>query len=74
MSNNVTNNKIFLSNINNKAVVDPGFPVGGVDPLGGMDLQCWCFLVKIYAKMKELGPIGGCAPGMPLRSANAKEC
>ena len=37
-----------------------------------MDLQCGHFLVKMYAKMKELGPIGGRAPGTsPLRSANA---
>ena len=38
---------------------------GGVHPLGGVDLQRGHFLVKMYAKMKELGPIGGRAPGMP---------
>ena len=37
------------------SVADPGFPVGG----GGVDLQRRCFSVKMYAKMKELGPIGG---------------
>ena len=36
---------------------------GGVDPLG-------CFSVKMYAKMKELGPVGG---GTPPRSGNATE-
>ena len=42
------------------AVADPGFPVGGgVHPLaGGVDLQHRRFSVKMYAKMKELGPIG----------------
>ena len=32
---------------------------GGVHPLGGVDLRCGCFSVKMYVKMKELGPIGG---------------
>ena len=33
---------------------------GGMHLLGGgMDLRCRHFLVKMYAKMKELGPIGG---------------
>ena len=36
-----------------------------MDPLGGVDLQHRCFLAKMYAKMKELGPIGGDVPGMP---------
>ena len=48
-------------------VADPGFPVGGVcTRWGGMDLRCGYFLVKMYAKMKELGPIGGaCARHAP---------
>ena len=40
---------------------------------GGMDLRCGHFSLKMYAKMKELGPVGGsCAPGTPPppRSAN----
>ena len=42
------------------SVADPGFPVGGVHPLGGgMDLRRGHFSVKMYAKTKELGPIGG---------------
>ena len=45
-------------------VVDPGFPVGGREP------PTWALLAKMCAKMKELGPIGGCAPGTPPRSAN----
>ena len=42
-------------------MADTGFLVGGgVHPLGdGMDLWRGHFLVKMYAKMKELGPIGG---------------
>ena len=43
----------------------------GVHTLEGVrNLQHGCFLVKMYAKMKELGPMGGHAPGMPPRSAN----
>ena len=59
------------------AVADPGFPVGGRAPVrGGMDLRRGHFLVKMYAKTKELGPIGGHAPGTPCpppppRSTNA---
>ena len=42
------------------AVADPGFPVGGVHPLGGcVDFRRGRFLVKMFAKTKELGPIGG---------------
>ena len=57
------------------AVADPGFPVGGRGPVrGGMDLRHRHFSVKLYAKMKELGPVGGRAPGTPpSRSANALE-
>ena len=36
-----------------------------------MDLQRRCFSPKMYAKMKELGPVGGHVPGIPPRSANA---
>ena len=39
--------------------MDPGFPAGGIDPLGDVDLQCGCFSVKMYVKAKELGPVGG---------------
>ena len=51
------------------AVADPGFPVGGVvHPLGGgVDLRCGFFSVKMDAKTKELGPIGGgVRPARPL--------
>ena len=49
-------------------VADPGFPVGGHAPIrGGVDLRRGHFLVKMYAKMKELGPIGGvCRTRPPL--------
>ena len=39
--------------------MNPGFPVGGMDPLGGVDLRCECFLMKIYVEEKELGPVVG---------------
>ena len=36
----------------------------GVDPgFGGADLQRRRFLMKIYAKMKELGPVRGACSG-----------
>ena len=44
---------------------------GGVHPLGGMDLRCGCFSLKMYAKTKELGPIGvACVRHAPPRSAS----
>ena len=46
---------------------DPGFSVGGRGPiLGGFGLQRGHFSVKMYVKMKELGPVGGRAPARPL--------
>ena len=46
------------------------FPLGGAEPLGGTNLQRGNFLAKMYAKMKELDPVGGvCAGGAP-RSTN----
>ena len=39
---------------------DPGFSIGGRGPiLGGFGLQHGHFSVKMYAKMKELGPVLG---------------
>ena len=36
------------------------FHRGGIDPFwGGFGLQRGHFSVKMYAKMKELGPVGG---------------
>ena len=58
-------------------MADPGFPIGGACTRwggGGMDLRHGRFSVKMYAKTKELGPIGGWhAPGTPPPpgSANA---
>ena len=45
-------------------MADQGFPVGGREPIrgGGMDLRHRHFLVKMFVKVKELGPIGGRAP------------
>ena len=50
---------------------DPGFSVGGgMDPFwGGFGLQRGYFSVKMYAKTKELGPVGGggaCTDTPPL--------
>ena len=56
------------------SVADPGFPVGGegdADPLGGgaptSDMDT--FQQKMYAKTKELGPIGGRGENPPLHIA-----
>ena len=46
------------SRISHRGVVHP---LGG----GGMDLRRGHFLVKMYAKMKELGPMGGVHPAHP---------
>ena len=44
----------------NSAGPDPGFSVGGCGPiLGGFGFQRGHLSVKMYAKMKELGPVGG---------------
>ena len=55
--------RITISKVQNKAtsaVADPGFPIGGANPVGrGADVQCGHFVAKMYAKMKELGPVGG---------------
>ena len=42
------------------SVADPEFPVWGCQPhWGRADVWCGGFVAKIYAKTKELGPIGG---------------
>ena len=47
-------------------VADPGFPVGGAWTLcGGHGPPSGHFLVKMYAKMKELGPIRSLHPARP---------
>ena len=55
-------------------MADPGFPVGGGAPThwGGANLRRVHFLVKMYAKMKEMDPVGGGggAPAAPPGSAN----
>ena len=55
-------------------VADPGFPVGGTPSRwGGANLRCGYFLAKMYAKMKELDPVGGACQWHPTRSANELE-
>ena len=47
-------------------MVDLGFPIrGGTNLLGGTNLRCVHFLAKTYVKMKEMDPVGGCAPAVP---------
>ena len=57
------------------SVADPGFPFGWGGGkrqavAGGADLRHGHFSAKIYAKTKELDPVGGGAPVAPPRSAN----
>ena len=61
------------------ARADPGFPMGGGGGrgpvLGGIDLRHRCFLVKMYVKTKELGPVGGgghAPKNFVCRSANGR--
>ena len=58
-------------------VGDPGFPVWGAPSRwGGANLRCGHFLTKMYAKTKELDPVGGGggAPEAPPGSANDTAC
>ena len=51
------------------------FRRGDVDPFwGGFGLQRGHFSVKMYAKMKELGPVGGAYAGTPPPPRSAYEC
>ena len=57
-----------------EAVADPGFPVGGRGPVRGTRTSDTSAFCQMYAKMKELGPVGG-GGGVhwaPPRSANEK--
>ena len=48
-------------------VLDPGFPVGGVDLIGGcVDSQDGYISQILYVKMKESGPLGGVHWAHPL--------
>ena len=54
-----------------KAVADPGFPVGGVDPLGGHGPPTQVLTGKNVCKNERIGSRRrGRAPGTPPRSAN----
>ena len=46
------------------------FPQGR-GPVEGRGPPTWALLVKMFAKTKELGPVGRREPGTPPRSANA---
>ena len=53
-------------------MADPGFPVGGVDLVGGsIDSQSGYVSKILYVEMKESEPLGEHVPGTPPRSANA---
>ena len=50
------------------SVADPGFSIGGVDPLGGHGPLTWAFFAKNVCKNKRIGSRRGRAPGTPPRS------
>ena len=51
-------------------VADPGFPVGGAPThWGGANLRRIHFSVKMYAKTKEIDPVGGGGGGGVQRGA-----
>ena len=54
-----------------RPVADPGFPIGGVDPLGGRGHPTQVIFGKNVCKNERIGSRRGCAPGTPPRSANA---
>ena len=47
------------------SVADPGFPVGGIDPLGGHGPLTRPLFTENHAEMKELGPVGGMCQARP---------
>ena len=55
-------------------MVYPGFPIGGVDLLGGCGPLMWALFAENVCKNEKMGSMGGGGrvPGMPPRSANAK--
>ena len=59
-----------MSIYRSKSVADPGFPIGGCGPIGEGGPLTRAFLVKMYVKMKELGPVGGMHPAHSPISAN----
>ena len=53
-------NVLDVKEINTISVADPGFPIGGVPThWGGTNLRHVHFLAKMYAKAKEMDPVGG---------------
>ena len=44
-------------------VVDPGFPIGGTDLVGGTNSQGSYVSKNLYVKTKESGPVGGGGAG-----------
>ena len=59
---------IFLSTV---AVADPGFPIGGINLVGGV--HSWSGYVSkiLYVETKESGPLGKEQPQNPQRTCTA---
>ena len=55
-------------------MADPGFPMGGMHPLGGHGPLMWALFGENVCKKERIGSHrGGHAPGTPPRSANVNE-
>ena len=46
-------------------MADPGFPMGGVHPLGGRGPPTWALFSENVCKNERIGSHGGRAPGTP---------
>ena len=52
-----------------RSVADPGFPIGGIDQVGGHRPQIRAPFGENICQNERTGSHGGCVPGMPARSA-----
>ena len=61
-----------MTDVMHIAGADQGFPVDGRGPIWGCGPTTGHFLVKMYMKTKELGPVGGghAPDNFVCRSAN----
>ena len=56
-----------MENCNNVlAVVDPGFPIGSTELVGGVRSRCSSVSKNLYVKRKESEPLGASTVGAPL--------
>ena len=59
---------------NHKAVADPGFPVGGVDLVGGRGLPRWLRFENFVCQNERIWTLRGRAPGTPPLDSPMQGC